>query len=447
MYQINKKLLVVFVLTITILAAIFVVTTQNEIKSIKKTVEEVKDQPLSVRILADTSYGTSPLTVNFKPLISNNKAEVKYHWEFGNGNTSNEQNPSNTYRENGIFSCKLTIEDTNIKISDSFNVTVFPNNPPKVKIKCSTTGFRPIKINFDAEVFDPEGEKLEFSWLLKHPPRFGNERKESFSTKNFSKTFILPGRYVAELTVTDESGNQVTDYEIVQVQKSQVELMIQSMKFIFMLTLPSTLSFIWGLIGYPEKLITLLDNNWFKLGPGMQSALSFLLNTILAINYEPPIHKAELAFSEIDDINLSAYVNEATREVEEEASVSSSFTITNIDSENISKNVYIALYNPFSKEEGLVDEIEKEDLIVSIDEAGGAISNKLFYNGKYTNWVNCFNIEKLAPGDSRTLDLTVLLKKGGTFTKGSYECTLYIYQEKSLDKAEYVDEVDFTVEL
>lgn len=449
MVKISNKLMVITTLVIVgiILLSIFAVTTQNEITKINKEIEEISDKPMSIKILSDASSGTFPLTVNFEALILNEEGEFKYNWDFGDGNTSNEIKPSHTYYYSDTFNCKLTVESESKVLLANFNVTVWPNNPPKVKIKCDTTAFRPKKIYFDAEVFDPEGEELQYSWILKHPPRLlGTEKIETFSTKSFSKTFFRPGRYVAELTVTDESGNEVTDYEIVQVQKSQIELMVQSMQFLFMLTLPSSLSFFWGLIGGPpEKLISFLDNNWLDWGPGIQGVISFLLSTVLAINYEPPIPKAELTVSEIDDIDLSTYVNDITGEVENEASVSSSFTITNNDTENVAKNVYITLYNPFSEDEGLADEIEKEDLIVSIDGLGGTVSNKLFYNGKYTNWVNCYNIEKLASGDSHTVDLTVLLKEGGIFTKGPYECTLYIYQEKSLDIAEYIDEIPFRI--
>jgi hypothetical protein len=75
----------------------------------------------------------------------------------------------------------------------------------------------------------------------------------------------------------------------------------------------------------------------------------------------------------------------------------------------------------------------------------GIMSNKMFYNGEYTDWKSCYNIEKLAPGDLINLGITVNLEEGATFTKGTYQCTLYLYQEKYLDKAKYVDEIPFTI--
>lgn len=440
----NLKIVGAVVVIFLIIFSIFAVTTRKEIEEINEDIEEVMNQPISVRILSDTSSGTNPLNVNFKPLVLNNKDQVEYHWEFGDGNTSNEKEPSHIFKESGVYSCKLTVKDGDTTITDSFNVTVFPNNPPKIKIlTSSTTGFRPVTISFDAEVFDPEGEEVEYLWTLKYPPLYGYERIETYETKNFSKTFIRNGNYVAELTITDEAGNKVTDYEIIQVGKSQIEQMIQGLKFIFIMSLPPTLSIVWGAVGYPPKLIDYLEEHWLDWGPNMQKIALLILSKFLAIDYTPPIPKAELEVSEIEDIDLSGYVNATTGVVEEDVSISSSFTITNIDVSNVSKNIYISLYNPFSKIEGLNDDIEKEELIVGIKD--DIQSNQLFYNGQYTNWEDCYNIEKLASGDEIKLDITVTLEEGGVFNKDTYPSKFYIYQEASLDKAEYIDEIPFTI--
>ena len=106
----NRNIKIVFSTLVVIgilLISIFAVTTKQEIDDINEVIEKVEDQPLSVRILADASSGTNPLTVNFKPLLLNSKNQVEYSWDFGDGNTSTEINPSYTYRESGIFSCKL----------------------------------------------------------------------------------------------------------------------------------------------------------------------------------------------------------------------------------------------------------------------------------------------------------------------------------------------------
>jgi len=430
-----------------LVTTIFTVITQNEITSINEDIEEIKeltDKPLSVRILADITSGTFPLIVNFRQLTLNNKSKLDYYWDFGNGNTSDEINPTYKYTSSGVFCCKLTVEDGEKSVSDSINISVFPNEPPKIKIKASSTSdFRPAKINFDAEAFDPEGEELEYQWVLTHPPIMGfYENKDTFNTKKFSKLFIRNGNYILKLTVTDEAGNQVVDYETINIKVTRVEGLINQLKFLYTVTLPGQLDLIWGALNI-FGLEKYLDNNWLGMSPFMQNIITFIIQMSRSVDYEPPIPKADLVVSDIPDINLSSYVNDTTGKVEAGASVSSLFTISNNDTSNTARSVYITLDKPLSEKEGLEDEIEVEELTVDLE--AGVVSNKLFYNGKYTKWEDSYNIQKLAPGDSIDLGITVNLEEDATFSKGAYNCTLYIYQEKYLKKAEFVDEIPFTI--
>jgi len=440
MSKIYIKILAVAVAVLVVLTA-YIFLRQNEMDEI---IKEEQAAPISLRILSDTSSGTNPLTVNFKPLLLNSKNKVEYFWEFGDGNTSNEEQPVYIYRDSGIFNCKLTVKDGNTTIYDSFNVTVFPNNPPKIKIICKTTAFRPATIKFDVEAFDSEGEELEYKWVLIYPLILGGyERRETFNTKNFSKLFIRNGRYVAELTVTDISGNKVTDYEVINVQVSQLEGVINSLIVLYTITLPGQLDLIWNglnIFGL-EKFI---DNNWLNMPSVVQGIINLIIKLSFGrIKYEPPIPKANLLISEIPDINLSEYVDNITGEVAPGAVVSSLFTIFNNDTVNTAKSIYITLEKPYSSDKGLDEEIAVEDLAVGLDV--GVMSNKMFYNGKYTSWENCYNIEKLAPGDLINLGITVTLREDAKFNKGTYQCTLYMYQDKYLHKAECVDEIPFII--
>ncbi len=434
------KILALAIAVLVVLAA-YTLLRQNEINEI---ITEEKAAPITLRILSDTSSGTSPLTVNFKPLLLNNKNTVEYLWEFGDGNTSSEKQPVYIYRNSGIFNCKLTVKYANKTIDDDFNITAFPNNPPKIKILCKTSAFIPEILYFDVEVFDPEGEDLEYNWVLKYPVILGGiERKETFNTKNFSKRFIRKGAYVLELTVTDASGNKVTDYEVVRLQQNKfIAISLTSIGLLFT-TLPNTVDNLWNMLAKPFKVDELIYNKWFDIPSGIQKLVNKIINLGGANRFIPPIPKADLLVSDISDINLSAYIDNVTGEVSLGAFVTSAFTIFNNDSKNIAKSVYIRLKKPYSNEEGLDKEIAFVDLVVGLDD--GVMSNKMFYNGEYTNWTNCYNIEKLVPGDLISLGITVTLMEGAIFNKGTYQCTLYIYQDKHLHKAEVVDEIPFTI--
>lgn len=54
------------------------------------------------------SYGNPPFAVNF---TNTSNGALSYVWSFGDGNTSNIQNPTNTYKDTGTFKITLTIKN------------------------------------------------------------------------------------------------------------------------------------------------------------------------------------------------------------------------------------------------------------------------------------------------------------------------------------------------
>ena len=198
------------------------------------------------------------------------------------------------------------------------------------------------------------------------------ENKDTFNTKKFSKLFIRNGNYILKLTVTDEAGNQVVDYETINIKVTRIEGLINQLKFLYTVTLPGQLDLIWGALNI-FGLEKYLDNNWLGMSPFMQNIITFIIQMSRSVDYEPPIPKADLVVSDIPDINLSSYVNDTTGKVEAGASVSSLFTISNNDTSNTARSVYITLDKPLSEKEGLEDEIEVEELTVDLE--AGVVSN------------------------------------------------------------------------
>jgi len=61
---------------------------------------------------ADVTEGPIPLTVHFTD-ESSVEGAYSWLWEFGDGQTSNEQNPTHTYTEDGLYTVRLTVTGTN----------------------------------------------------------------------------------------------------------------------------------------------------------------------------------------------------------------------------------------------------------------------------------------------------------------------------------------------
>ena len=69
---------------------------------------------------------TTTSTVNFQAQLEDTGSNLNYHWDFGNGFTSNESNPAHTYNICGVYNVILTVTDKN-------------NNLKPIKIKKMVT--------------------------------------------------------------------------------------------------------------------------------------------------------------------------------------------------------------------------------------------------------------------------------------------------------------------
>ncbi len=67
--------------------------------------------PMSASASGDATSGTAPFTVNFRGLADGGCAPFTYAWDFGDGTTSADQNPSHSYSIQGTFTTTLTITD------------------------------------------------------------------------------------------------------------------------------------------------------------------------------------------------------------------------------------------------------------------------------------------------------------------------------------------------
>lgn len=187
------------------------------------------EESSTVLIFTDNSVGTAPLTVNFKSLVQNFDKEVRYHWNFGDGESSSLLEPVHMFEESGIFNCSLRVTDGSSVSVDSVMITVKENNPPIIKIIVDkTSGNRPMTVNFDVDGFDTDGEIISYDWKITYPPIFSFQKITTHDKRNFSERFFIPGLYEVKLTVIDDTGNVATDYIKIQVLGSKIELMIKT---------------------------------------------------------------------------------------------------------------------------------------------------------------------------------------------------------------------------
>lgn len=159
-----------------------------------------------VQASATSSRGKIPLNVTFHCDVVNTASDVsKFEWDFGDGNVSNEQNTSHIYHWAGRF--LVTVKAWNLSgdfVTDTCEIHVLDFQNPIGSISADNTcGSSPLKIQFTAEGYDPDGGTISFQWDFDDG---------STSTKqNPAHVFEDVGRYHVWLHMTDDEDQLSTD--------------------------------------------------------------------------------------------------------------------------------------------------------------------------------------------------------------------------------------------
>jgi PKD repeat protein len=147
------------------------------------------------------SYTDHHLEVRFDDSSNDPDGGINtYHWDFGDGTTSDEADPSHRYAGGGIYAVALTVTD-NCGAADSQtrNVQVVPNNPPDSDFSFERDK---LEVQFNNTSTDADGTISSFLW------DFGDG--SSSGDTNPSHTYTGAGTYSVTLTATDDDGDQGT---------------------------------------------------------------------------------------------------------------------------------------------------------------------------------------------------------------------------------------------
>jgi PKD repeat protein len=165
----------------------------------------------TVTISSNKTNGVAPLTVEFQGIGNDPDGEVEsYSWDFGDGGTSTQQNPTHIFQSSGIFTVTLTvIDDKDGRQSTALIITVIDgkvNQNPICSLTVNTnSGEAPLTVLLSMTANDEDGSIS--SWNLDINNDGNPEYSESGnppSTKQHAYTNA--GTYKAKLTVNDNSS-------------------------------------------------------------------------------------------------------------------------------------------------------------------------------------------------------------------------------------------------
>jgi PKD repeat protein len=152
---------------------------------------------------ADTVSGTVPLTVTFTDQSTN--TPTSWAWTFGDGGTSDQQNPSHQYTTAGTYTVTLTA--TNSAGSDDETKTNYiavgesAVAPVAAFSGTPTTGTAPLPVTFtDASTNVP----TSWAWT------FGDSDTTNATMQNPVHTYVSAGTYTVTLTATNAGGSNTT---------------------------------------------------------------------------------------------------------------------------------------------------------------------------------------------------------------------------------------------
>lgn len=140
----------------------------------------------------DNASGCIPQITKFTDLSN---GATSWLWDFGDGTTSTQQNPTHTYTNNGIFSVTLICEFP----GNCIDTTIFPSmitiqSPLADFFAPTTAGCSPTQISFTNTSVDG----VSFDW------RFGDGGTST--NVNPNHIYYLPGSYTITLIVTNSFG-------------------------------------------------------------------------------------------------------------------------------------------------------------------------------------------------------------------------------------------------
>ncbi|MFA5267437.1 MAG: PKD domain-containing protein, partial [Methanoregula sp.] len=147
----------------------------------------------------DPTSGAAPLTVQF----TDNSIGVRtsWLWDFGDGTTSAEQNPSHTYNSARTYTVKLTVSNlggSNTRSRDGY-ITVTATPGPVADFRGTpVSGTEPLMVQFTDE---STGSPTSWAW------DFNNDGTTDSTVQNPAYTYTTAGSYTIKLTATNAAGS------------------------------------------------------------------------------------------------------------------------------------------------------------------------------------------------------------------------------------------------
>ncbi len=127
---------------------------------------------------------------------------VNWHWDFGNGDSSDKENPFYAFKQPGVYRVQLRVaDDTGHSQAISFDEAIITVNAlpiARAGVDIHTVPNELVELDAVGS-YDPDGKIKSYQW-------FFSDGESSANTRKIKRSFTKPGIYTAKLQITDNSG-------------------------------------------------------------------------------------------------------------------------------------------------------------------------------------------------------------------------------------------------
>jgi len=164
-----------------------------------------QEESLDAEFSGDPTSGDAPLTVNFTDESTGNI--IEWSWDFGDGGSSMDQNPTHQYTQPGTYTVTLSIVDdegnTDEEVKDNYIQVTTPTEGLDADFSANpTSGQPPLTVNFTDQ---STGNVVRWEW------DFDNNGVIDSTVQNPSFIYNEEGTYSVKLTVYDDNNNSNTE--------------------------------------------------------------------------------------------------------------------------------------------------------------------------------------------------------------------------------------------
>jgi len=168
----------------------------------------VQNRPPTASFTYSPSSPTIRDTVSFYDTSNDPDGSItSWYWDFGDGSTSTDRNPTHKYSDKGVYTVKLIVTDNDGDQGSTTRMIRIVNLAPTADFTYSPS--EPIEgqdIQFTDKSLDPEGKLVSWSW------DFGDGYKST--SQNPTHRYTKAGTYTVTLTVADDEGRRTRNISL-----------------------------------------------------------------------------------------------------------------------------------------------------------------------------------------------------------------------------------------